>query len=142
MADGINRAFETKLFVQFIGSLSIICLTAFEATSATDAMTCIKFIVYGVTCLMQIFVWCLVGNKTFYQVFNLIYSAQNEFTHYSMVSQSIALSDCAYNSQWYTKEEDYKQMIRFMIRIAQRPLYFRGGAFYVLNFETFLSVSS
>lgn len=69
LTDDINRIFEIKLFAQFIGSLSIICLTAFEATvTLSDKMACMKFIVYMFAAFTQLFVWCWIGNKIYYQV--------------------------------------------------------------------------
>lgn len=69
LTNGINQVFETMLFSQFIGSRSIICLTAFEASvTLSDRLACVKFIVYMFAAFMQIFFWCWVGNKTYYQV--------------------------------------------------------------------------
>lgn len=62
------------LFTQFIGSWSIICLTAFEATvTMPDWLACMQFIIYMITALIQLFLWCWLGNKTYYQVKLLSY---------------------------------------------------------------------
>lgn len=72
LSDYLNRTFRSMFFAQFIGSMAIICLTAFEATlTMNDPMIFFKFLIYMFAAFAQLLCWCWVGNKIFYQVRDL-----------------------------------------------------------------------
>lgn len=69
LTDYINRIYESMFFVQFVGSMSIICLTAFEATlTLSDKTMFFKFAIYMFASFGQLLCWCWVGNKMYFQV--------------------------------------------------------------------------
>lgn len=150
LTDEINRVFESMLFSQFIGSLSIICLAAFEATVLlSDKLACMKFIVYLFAAFIQLFFWCFFGNNIYYEVkLNHMEHLYRKHCHLhehelkpARTFQSTAISDAAFNCKWYDMDRTFKRTLQHIIMRSHKPIYFRGGSFYVLNFETFISVS-
>lgn len=57
------------LLAQLACSLSMLCLTAFEATlTMHDIFLFLKFAVYAVSVLIQILYWCYYGNRVSHMV--------------------------------------------------------------------------
>jgi hypothetical protein len=56
------------------------------------------------------------------------------------VLQAGHIADAGYGSCWLDKNTLWRHSVRMIIMQAQRPLRLTGGPFYVISYETMLSV--
>lgn len=69
LIDHINKLFQPTFLAQVIASMSMICLTAFEATlTLQNKSAFIKFAVYMFAAFGQLLYFCWLGNKLSYLV--------------------------------------------------------------------------
>jgi hypothetical protein len=54
--------------------------------------------------------------------------------------QAGQIADAGYDSRWLDKNPLWRHSVRMLIMQAQRPLKLTGGPFYVISYETMLSV--
>ncbi|KAK0180857.1 hypothetical protein PV327_003194 [Microctonus hyperodae] len=118
----VNDVFGTSLLMQVFASITMICLTGFQAVlGAKEKSNLIKFVVYLSAALSQLFYWCWYGNELIYQ------------KHSLMVAQ------------WMTGWEDQLNptskilIIMSMMRTLQ-PLQLKAGAFFILSMDSFITV--
>jgi hypothetical protein len=57
-----------------------------------------------------------------------------------MVLQSGEVADAGYDSPWVHKNRLWRRSLGLLIMQAQKPVSLTGGPFYVISYETMLSV--
>ncbi|XP_067634031.1 odorant receptor 47b [Eurosta solidaginis] len=124
LIDTINHTFYWNYVSQMGASTFMICLTAFEALLAHDQpMVALKFQTYMFSALMQLFYWCFMGNRTYYD------------------SMEVARAAFEVNC-WYERSPRLQRNLMFIIKRAQKPLVFRAKPFFGFTFESFASILS
>ncbi|XP_036347151.1 odorant receptor 47b-like, partial [Rhagoletis pomonella] len=124
LIDRLNDVFYWNYVSQMGASTFMICLTAFEALLAKDQpMVAMKFQMYMFSAFMQLFYWCSMGNRTYYESMEVATAAFQVHT-------------------WYNHSPRLQRNLMFMIRRAQRPLEFRAKPFFGFTFASFTSILS
>ncbi|KYM89745.1 Putative odorant receptor 71a [Atta colombica] len=121
--DDFNEVFSAGMFVQMLSSTSMICLTGFQAALVIgQSSNTLKFAVYLMAALSQLFYVCWLGNEVKYQSASLT------------------------QSQWLSKWNDDisakpgRLLILSMI-FLRKAINLKAGVFYALSMETFTAVS-
>ncbi|CAD7013711.1 unnamed protein product [Ceratitis capitata] len=124
LVDGINHTFYWNYVSQMGASTFMICLTAFEALLAKDQpMVAMKFQTYMFSAFMQLFYWCFMGNRTYYDSMEVATAAYEVYA-------------------WYEHSPRLQRNLLFMIKRAQKPLEFRSKPFFGFTFASFNSILS
>ncbi|KAK0091854.1 hypothetical protein PV326_002614 [Microctonus aethiopoides] len=122
VVNDVNDVFGTSMLMQVFASITMICLTGFQAVlGAKEKSNLIKFVVYLSAALSQLFYWCWYGNELIYQKHSLIMA------------------------QWMSGWEDQlnptsKILIIMSMMRALQPLELKAGAFFILSMDSFITV--
>ncbi|KAK0177459.1 hypothetical protein PV328_001510 [Microctonus aethiopoides] len=122
VVNDVNNVFGTSMLMQVFASITMICLTGFQAVlGAKEKSNLIKFVVYLSAALSQLFYWCWYGNELIYQKHSLIMA------------------------QWMSGWEDQlnptsKILIIMSMMRALQPLELKAGAFFILSMDSFITV--
>uniref|UniRef100_A0A182PU70 Uncharacterized protein n=1 Tax=Anopheles epiroticus TaxID=199890 RepID=A0A182PU70_9DIPT len=115
----LKRLYEPNIMAQFVCSMLIICLTAFELMFAKgDPMQMIRFGAYMLTGFYQIFVWSFFGNR------------------------STGISDATINCNWMVLVDGLKKDLRFATMRSQKPFIIDVYWLFPLTYETFIAILS
>ncbi|XP_052895908.1 odorant receptor Or2-like [Anopheles moucheti] len=121
--DRLKRLYEPNIMAQFVCSMLIICLTAFELMFAKgDPMQMIRFGAYMLTAFYQIFVWSFFGNRV---------------TH-----MSTGISDATIKCNWIVLDDKLKKDLRFTTMRSQKPFIIDVYWLFPLTYETFIAILS
>ncbi|KYM96941.1 Odorant receptor Or1 [Cyphomyrmex costatus] len=121
--DDFNKVFSAGMFVQMLSSTSMICLTGFQAALVIgQSSNTLKFAVYLMAALSQLFYFCWLGNEVKYQSASLT------------------------QSQWLSKWNDDisakpGRLLILSIIFSRKAINLKAGVFYALTMETFTAVS-
>ncbi|XP_053686897.1 odorant receptor 67c-like [Sabethes cyaneus] len=119
----VNALYQPMLMAQLGCSLSMICLTAFEATLTTDKLYIfLRFAIYALSVFIQILYWCYYGNRV---------------THMSSTINE-ALVQC----DWMQGNSSFKKDLMIVMMRAQKPFQFRVYGYFSISYETFIVVLS
>ncbi|XP_055527020.1 putative odorant receptor 92a [Wyeomyia smithii] len=119
----VNALYQPMLMAQLGCSLSMICLTAFEATITTDELFIfLRFTVYAISVFIQLLYWCYYGNRV---------------TH-----MSSTINEALVNCNWMEGNSSFKKDLMIVMMRAQKPFEFRVYGYFPISYETFLSVLS
>uniref|UniRef100_A0A182WKY1 Uncharacterized protein n=1 Tax=Anopheles minimus TaxID=112268 RepID=A0A182WKY1_9DIPT len=121
--DRLKRLYEPNIMAQFVCSMLIICLTAFELMFAKgDPMQMLRFGAYMLTAFYQIFVWSFFGNRV---------------TH-----MSTGISDATIRCNWIVLDDRLKRDLRFTTMRSQKPFIIDVYWLFPLTYETFIAILS
>ncbi|XP_012525763.1 odorant receptor Or1 [Monomorium pharaonis] len=117
-----NKIFSAGMFVQIVSSTSMICLTGFQAVLVIGQNSNIlKFMVYLMAALSQLFYFCWIGNEVLYQ--------------------SALLTQNQWLSKW--DEELSAKTGRLLILsliFSKKAVKLKAGVFFALSMETYTSI--
>ncbi|XP_011057103.1 PREDICTED: uncharacterized protein LOC105147645 [Acromyrmex echinatior] len=120
--DDFNEVFSAGMFVQMLSSTSMICLTGFQAALVIgQSSNTLKFAVYLMAALSQLFYFCWLGNEVKYQSASLT------------------------QSQWLSKWNDDisakpGRLLILSIIFSRKAINLKAGVFYALSMETFTAI--
>ncbi|XP_049762644.1 odorant receptor Or2-like [Schistocerca cancellata] len=80
----------------------------------------VRFLVYLLELLLQIFIYCWVAHEIF--------------------EESERVGEAAYCSDWPDGSARYKSALRLMMRRSQRPITITAGKIYAIDRNTFVSI--
>ncbi|XP_018376632.1 PREDICTED: odorant receptor Or1-like [Trachymyrmex cornetzi] len=120
--DDFNEVFSAGMFVQMLSSTSMICLTGFQAALVIgQSSNTLKFAVYLMAAVSQLFYFCWLGNEVKYQSASLT------------------------QSQWLSKWNDDisakpGRLLILSIIFSRKAINLKAGVFYALSMETFTAI--
>ncbi|XP_058123174.1 odorant receptor 4-like [Anopheles ziemanni] len=121
--DRVKRLYEPNIMAQFVCSMVIICLTAFELMFFKgDLMQMFRFGAYMVTGFFQIFVWSFFGNR--------------------VTATSTSIHEAISTSNWIVLNDRLKKDLRFTMMRAQKPFVIDVYWLFPLTYETFIAILS
>ncbi|KFB50423.1 AGAP005760-PB-like protein [Anopheles sinensis] len=121
--DRLKRLYEPNIMAQFVCSMLIICLTAFELMfSKGDLMQMFRFGAYMVTGFFQIFVWSFFGNR--------------------ITATSTSIHEATSTCNWIVLDDRLKKDLRFTMMRAQKPFVIDVYWLFPLTYETFIAILS
>ncbi|CAG9761587.1 unnamed protein product [Ceutorhynchus assimilis] len=116
----LQEVFSVIIFVQMGASVLAICntginLVTFESIPETLALT-----VYVTVMLVQLGLYCWFGNRVF--------------------TESEDITTSCYMSPWYKRSTATKKILFLLMERSKRPMKISGLKFFVLKFNTFISI--
>lgn len=121
LSDNLEEIFSIPIFVNFFESSTLLCLFAYEISTAKTVGHCVEFGTMLTTALVHTLLFCYYGNK--------------------LMSASGRVALAAYNSKWYCKELEQGKSLILMMQRAQRPSVLTAYKFAVISLEIFAIVS-
>ncbi|XP_055604629.1 uncharacterized protein LOC129752866 [Uranotaenia lowii] len=119
----INALYQPLLLAQMACSLSMICLTAFEATlTIGDHLMFMKFFVYCICAFVQIFYWCYYGDRVSFK--------------------STSVHDALIQLDWVGGDQIFKKNYCITLIRGQAPFQFKVYGYFPVSFTTFISIMS
>ncbi|XP_065077695.1 odorant receptor 2a-like [Ochlerotatus camptorhynchus] len=119
----VSALYQPMLLAQLACSLSMLCLTAFEATLTThDIFLFMKFAVYAVSVMIQILYWCYYGNRVSHM--------------------STTINEAIIKCNWIAADNSFKKDLMFTMMRAQKPFQFMVYGYFPISYDTFISVLS
>uniref|UniRef100_A0A182QEY7 Odorant receptor n=1 Tax=Anopheles farauti TaxID=69004 RepID=A0A182QEY7_9DIPT len=119
----LKRVYEPNIMAQFVCSMLIICLTAFELMFAKgDPMQMIRFGAYMLTAFYQIFIWSFFGNR--------------------VTQTSTGISDGTVSCNWTVLDDSLKKDLRLTTMRSQKPFVIDVYRLFPLTYETFIAILS
>nr|XP_049467120.1 odorant receptor Or2-like [Anopheles coluzzii] len=117
----LKRLYEPNIMAQFVCSMLIICLTAFELMFAKgDPMQMVRFGAYMLAGFYQVFVWSFFGNR--------------------VTNMSTGISDATISCNWIVLADGLKKDLRFTTMRSQKPFVIDVYWLFPLTYETFIAV--
>ncbi|XP_041769624.1 odorant receptor Or2-like [Anopheles merus] len=119
----LKRLYEPNIMAQFVCSMLIICLTAFELMFAKgDPMQMVRFGAYMLAGFYQVFVWSFFGNR--------------------VTNMSTGISDATISCNWIVLADGLKKDLRFTTMRSQKPFVIDVYWLFPLTYETFIAILS
>ncbi|XP_058456712.1 putative odorant receptor 65c [Malaya genurostris] len=118
-----NAIYQPILMIQLVASVSMLCLTSFEATLTMDNIALFsKFAVYSIGSIVQILFWCYYGNRVFYM--------------------SSAIHEAMVQSNWISGDISFQKDLILVLMRARKPFRFDACGYFPITYETFITVLS
>ncbi|PNF21445.1 hypothetical protein B7P43_G13562 [Cryptotermes secundus] len=121
-SENLNLLWQTVLFVQFVTGSLLICLIGLQAISMPLDGDFAKMMGYLTSVVFLLGLYCTLGSN--------------------LMTQSEAVFNAVYESDWYNQSGRYKYFTRMLIMRAQRPVRLTAGRFGTLSLPLFSSVSA
>ncbi|CAD7082672.1 unnamed protein product [Hermetia illucens] len=116
----IDFVFTNSMLMNFLGSAGIICLVAFRVTLSDFSADLVKFIIYLLSMIIQIFILCSFGDR--------------------LIQSSLAVSQAVYEHDWYDADQLYKKAMILIIQRAQKPAFLTASYFSVVSYQSFKGI--
>ncbi|XP_055847688.1 odorant receptor 85b-like [Episyrphus balteatus] len=123
LTDDINAAFGVSLLFNFSTSSVIICFVGVQVTTGVFNLVSLKFTVFLISSLFQVFLICYYGQKI------------------TLSSENIAIG--LYSQKWYKNATtSYKRTLILMMNRAQKPVQLKATIALPISLRTFTEASS
>ncbi|XP_072948753.1 uncharacterized protein [Epargyreus clarus] len=117
----LQHCFSEPTFVQFVVSLIIICVTAFQMVSQTGNMVrLLSMGTYLMNMMYQVFIYCYQGNQ--------------------LAVESTELASAAYEVPWYACRLGVRRSLAVVSTLCQRVARLTAGGFTTLSLASFMAI--
>ncbi|PSN41220.1 Odorant receptor 7a [Blattella germanica] len=116
--DDLNDLVSPMIFIFFIFTELMLCLSAFQLVLAKMDERKLKFLTSSST----LFAWPLI------------------LCHYGDDLKSSAVKESVFSIRWYTQSKSINKLLQMVMIRAQQPVTIRPGKFYVATLETFSDI--
>ncbi|CAG9565222.1 unnamed protein product [Danaus chrysippus] len=117
----LENTYHTYLLFQLVGSVGLICMSAFRILVIDwRSMQFFSIVTYLLVMISQLFVCCWCGHE--------------------LTATSEDLHKVFYRSMWYEQDPKFQRCLYFAIMRLGRPLVLRAGHYIPLSRQTFVSV--
>ncbi|XP_055913169.1 odorant receptor 85c-like [Eupeodes corollae] len=121
LTNGVNSAFGVSLLFNFATSSFIICFVGVQITSGVFNLVSLKFTIFLISSLFQVYLICYYGQKI------------------TLSSENIAVG--LYNQIWYENAStSYKKTMIFMMSRAQKPVQLKATVALPISLRTFTEI--
>lgn len=118
----LESAFTVANFILFSGSSMMMCFPAFQMVSADESFTVLRFALFFVAAIMQIYLVCFYGDK--------------------LEVSSKKVSEKALKCDWYNCEDKrIKDALKLILLKSQKPVNLTALKFTNISMQTFGSVN-
>ncbi|XP_037813690.1 putative odorant receptor 92a [Lucilia sericata] len=118
----IDDTFNISIFLNYMGTVTIICLIGFQLVAGTDFLDLIKFLSFLISVLTHVYFISTFGTE--------------------MMGLSSAISDAFMHHPWYDAHIQYQRALTMPIARGQRPAHLNAFKFFIISMETFKSLVS
>nr|XP_012223401.1 PREDICTED: odorant receptor 13a-like [Linepithema humile]XP_012223402.1 PREDICTED: odorant receptor 13a-like [Linepithema humile] len=119
-AEMANDIFSQVLFVQFFGSILILCSTVYYLSSHMTVADFVKLIIYTFCMFVQIFVYCWAGNE--------------------VILKSTGLSEAVYEIDWMLLTISEQKDLLMIMKRSTRPIKFTSSFLVTLSLDSYTSI--
>ncbi|XP_050512845.1 odorant receptor 94a-like [Diabrotica virgifera virgifera] len=117
----IEKTFSKGIFVQFLCSVLVICLTGFQMLVISFKSIQFVLLITYLNCMTcQIAMYCWYGH--------LLMESSNE------------ISDACYSSEWFECDLSSQKMFLTIMERSKYPLILRAANFFTLNLPTLMTI--
>ncbi|KAL4718094.1 hypothetical protein ACJJTC_015312, partial [Scirpophaga incertulas] len=118
-AQQLQYCFSEHIFVQFMVSLIIICVSAFQLVSVTDnPVRLIAMATYILNMMFQVFIYCYQGNQ--------------------LTQESSEIAGAVYQCPWYKMSKPLQRSLLIVMTRSQRLAKITAGGFTTLSLASFM----
>ncbi|XP_032676599.1 odorant receptor 22c-like [Odontomachus brunneus] len=117
----VNEIFSQVFFVQFLGSILILCSTVYYLSSHITIADFANLAVYTCCMFIQIFIYCWAGNE--------------------VILKSTGLSEEVYKIDWMLMTISERKDLLMIMKRSTRPIRFTSGFLVTLSLESYSNVS-
>ncbi|XP_023173203.2 odorant receptor 2a-like [Drosophila hydei] len=119
----VERIFNLAVMLQFVSSVVIIAMTAFQVIVIGDGSKSSNVMNLMLCCVLcQLFMYCYFGNEVY--------------------EQSKTLSSSGFGCNWYSFDRKCKKTLLIFMINADRPFLFTAGGFMALTLSNFTYIIS
>ncbi|KAI8116479.1 putative odorant receptor 85d [Lucilia cuprina] len=118
----IDDTFNISIFLNYIGTVTIICLLGFQLVAGTEFLDLIKFLSFLISVLTHVYFISTFGTE--------------------MMGLSSDVSDAFMHHPWYDGHIQYQRVLTMPIARGQRPAHLNAFKFFIISMETFKSLVS
>ncbi|XP_055377877.1 odorant receptor 67c-like [Condylostylus longicornis] len=122
LAEQINQMFGVSLFLNFFTSTIIICLVGFQVTAGVGTTDLIKYCLFLISSLIQVFLLCYYGTV--------------------LIDASSNISNATYNSNWVSTSLKYQKSLLLIIQRSQKPAILDAPIYHKISLDIFTTVVS
>ncbi|XP_036149725.1 uncharacterized protein LOC105830620 [Monomorium pharaonis] len=117
----VNAIFNQVLFVQFFGSVLVLCTSVYYLSTHSTLSETATLIIYTICMFVQIYVYCWSGNE--------------------VILKSVRVGDTIYNMNWpLLSVNDRKELLMIMLR-STLPMKFTSSFLITLSLQSYSNVS-
>ncbi|CAH2045933.1 unnamed protein product, partial [Iphiclides podalirius] len=117
----VENTYHANIFFQLSGTVAIICIIGLRITmSEPSSVQFYSMLIYMVTMLSQLFLYCWCGNE--------------------LTASSQKLRDFLYQCPWYEQDKTFKKMLLITMECMKKPIIFKAGHYIPLSRPTFVSI--
>ncbi|KYM75445.1 Odorant receptor 46a, isoform B [Atta colombica] len=116
----VNVIFNQVLFVQFVGSILVLCTSVYYLSAHKTLSETATLIVYTICMFVQIYVYCWSGNE--------------------VILKSMSIGDAIYHMNWPSLSvNERKELLMIMLR-STLPMKFTSSFLITLSLQSYSSV--
>lgn len=117
----IENTFSYGIFVQFLASIAVICLTGFQMLVVSPASAEFVLLFFYFACMMcQVILYCWYGNEIMFE--------------------SGGIVEACYMSNWQEADPKYKKVLIIMMERSKRVIFLTAGKFFILSLTTLVMI--
>nr|XP_012223384.1 PREDICTED: LOW QUALITY PROTEIN: odorant receptor 46a, isoform A-like [Linepithema humile] len=119
-AKTVNVIFNQALFVQFFGSIIVLCTSVYYLASHITETESVTLVVYTICMFVQIYVYCWSGNE--------------------VILKSMSIGDAIYRMNWpFLSINEKKELLMIMIR-SSSPIKFTSSFLITLSLQSYTNI--
>ncbi|CAK1583360.1 unnamed protein product [Parnassius mnemosyne] len=119
--ENVENTYHANIFFQLSGTVAIICIVGLRITmSEPSSVQFYSMLIYMVTMLSQLFLYCWCGNE--------------------LTTRSQELRDRLYQCPWYDQDIYFKKLLLLTMECMKKPIIFKAGHYIPLSRPTFVSI--
>ncbi|KAL4708000.1 hypothetical protein ACJJTC_010616 [Scirpophaga incertulas] len=119
-AQQLQYCFSEHIFVQFMISLIIICVSAFQLVSVTNPVRMMAMTTYLLAMMYQVFLYCYQANQ--------------------LSEESSEIAGAVYQCPWYKMSKPLQRSLLIVMTRSQRLTKITAGGFITLSLASFMGI--
>ncbi|XP_065359636.1 odorant receptor 67a-like [Calliphora vicina] len=118
----IDDTFNISILLNYLGTVTIICLIGFQLVAGTNFLDLVKFLSFLISVLTHVYFISTFGTE--------------------MMGLSSDIGDAFMHHPWYDGHIQYQRALTLPIRRSQKPAHLNAFQFFIISMETFKSLVS
>ncbi|KAM7355776.1 putative odorant receptor 85d [Cochliomyia hominivorax] len=118
----IDDTFNISILLSYVGTVTMICLLAFQVVAGTDLLDLVKFLSFLISALTHVYFISLFATE--------------------MMELSSEVSEAFMHHPWFDGHIEYQRAMILPMVCAKRPAHLNAFKFFIISMETFKSLVS
>ncbi|EFN79920.1 Odorant receptor 46a, isoform A [Harpegnathos saltator] len=116
----VNRVFNQVLFVQFFGSILVLCTSVYYMSAHITELGALGIVVYTICMFAQILVYCWSGNE--------------------VILKSASLADAVYHVNWFSLPVSKRKDLLMIMMRSTIPIKFTSSFLITLSLQSYSNI--